>query len=285
MVVAEQISIALPRAGITVRGQRFGQPSGKPTLCLHGWLDNSASFEPLAAALGGLALDIVAVDLPGHGWSEPVPSVTLQYLDYVAVVLELVAELGWTRFHLIGHSLGGALSVLTAGIHPDKISKLVLIDAIGPLSAEPESTRSSIARYLHAYLDDVANPVYDTRMQAVKARMQLSDILMSTAERLLTRDLVEVPGGFSWRSAARLKYPFTMVFTEEQVLEFIRGITAPVLLVSADRTALGESYYPKRIESVPNLRHVVVEGGHHVHMENVRPVAEFITEFLKDDLP
>jgi pimeloyl-ACP methyl ester carboxylesterase len=108
-------------------------------------------------------------------------------------------------------------------------------------------------------------------------------MLMDTAEHLLSRDLQAVPGGYSWRSAARLKYPFTMVFTEEQVLAFIRAIRAPTLLVTAERTALREAFYPQRIESVPDLRHVVVEGGHHLHMENVPPVAEFIREFFKDE--
>jgi pimeloyl-ACP methyl ester carboxylesterase len=255
-VVVDQISFVLPRAGLTVRGQRAGRRGGVSTLCLHGWLDNSGSFEP---------------------------STTLQYLDYVAVVLELVAELGWTRFRLVGHSRGGAVSVLVAGVRPEKVSRLVLIDAIGPLSATPEQARRSVARYLNAYLDNGGNPVYRSRLQATKARVQLADMLMDTAEHLLVRDLRPVPDGYSWRGAARLTYPFTMVFTEEQVLAFIRGISALTLLVTAERAALKEPFYPKRIESVPDLRYVVVEGGHHLHMENVRPVAEFIRKFFKDE--
>ncbi len=274
------VSFALPRTGITLRGQRTGVPDGVPTLCLHGLLDNSASFEPLLAELTDLRADFVAIDLPGHGLSDPLPSTTCQYLDLVAAVLDLADSLGWSRFHLIGHSLGGALASLIAGIHPEKIISLVLIDAIGPLSATPEQTVVTVARYLTAFLDDEGNPVYRSRIQAIKARIQLADILMDTAERLVTRDLRPVPGGYSWRSGARLRYPFMLVFSEDQVLAFLRSIQAPTLLVRAVRTALTEAYYPRRIESVPDLRQVHLAGGHHLHMENVTPVADAIRGFL-----
>jgi pimeloyl-ACP methyl ester carboxylesterase len=250
---------------------------------LHGWLDNSASFVPLFERAPGL--NLVAIDLPGHGLSAAVPSATCQYLDYVACVLELAHSQGWDRFQLIGHSLGGALSSLIAGIHPEKISRLVLIDAIGPLSATPEAGRSSVARYLTAYLDDKPPPVYPTRAQAIKARLQLADILMDTAERLLARDLREGPGGYSWRSDARLRYPFSRTFTEEQVLDYLREISAPTLLVTAERSALVESFYPRRIETVRKLRHVTLPGGHHLHMENADMVASAIRAFLDEPQP
>ncbi|UGQ11304.1 alpha/beta hydrolase [Yinghuangia sp. ASG 101] len=277
----EEVTFPLPRAGITVRGQRSSTRGGMPTLCLHGWLDNSAGFEPLAEHLGGL--DLTAVDLPGHGASDPVPSPTCQYVDYVACVLELAQTQGWERFRLIGHSLGGALASLIAGIHPHKIDRLVLIDAIGPLSTSGEESRASVQRYLDAYLGDDRQPIYRTRAQAVKARVQLADILLDTAERLVERDLREVPGGFTWRGDVRLKFPTVRSFAEDQVLAFLRNISAPTLLVTAERSALLEAFYPQRITSVPRLRHVTLPGGHHLHMENVAAVADVIRTFLETD--
>ena len=50
-----------------IAGLRFGRQGAIPVLALHGWLDNAASFVPLARHLAGL--DLVAVDLPGHGRS------------------------------------------------------------------------------------------------------------------------------------------------------------------------------------------------------------------------
>lgn len=277
MKPVEEIKVTLPRSGITVRGIRAGG-GGNPVLCLHGWLDNCASFEPLITRLSGH--DLVAVDLPGHGWSDPPPSPMCQHLDYAAGILELVQQLGWRRFDLVGHSLGGALSSLIAGIRPASVGHLVFIDAIGPLPADPEVGRASVSRYLNAYLGDDQAPLYRSREQAVKARVQLADILVDTAEKLLERDLRAVPGGYSWRSDPRLRYPFALTFTEEQVLAYLRAITAPVLLVRAERTALVEDFYPHRIATVPSLRQIVLPGGHHLHMENPEPVAAEIRAFL-----
>ncbi|MFB9905997.1 alpha/beta fold hydrolase [Allokutzneria oryzae] len=276
----EEIEVELPRAGITLRGRRSGRPGGLPVLCLHGWLDNCASFTPLSERVEGL--DLFAFDLPGHGLSDPIPGPTCQYLDYVACVLELARVLGWDRFQLVGHSLGGALSALIAGARPELVERLVLLDAIGPLSADPVLGRDSVTRYLNAYLADEPAPVYRSRSQALKARMQLADILLDTADRLLERDLRQVPGGFSWRSDVRLRYPFTLTFSEEQVRSYLANITAPVLFVGAERTALKEDYYEGRFAAVPRLRRVTLAGGHHLHMENPDPVAEAVRDFLTE---
>ncbi|WP_433713391.1 alpha/beta fold hydrolase [Nocardia sp. CA-084685] len=278
MTSAEEVSIRLPRAGITLRGKRTGG-EGIPVLCLHGILDNCASFDALAQRLPGA--DLIAVDLPGHGLSDPIPALTCNYVDYAACVLELAHTLGWDRFRLIGHSLGGAVSSLVAGIHPDKVDRLVLLDAIGPLSADPDRAVFGLARYLDTYLNGDRHPVYRSRIHAVKTRVQLADILLDTAEVLVERDLIEVPGGFSWRHDVRLNRGLTATLGEEQVLAFLRGILAPTLLVTAERTALVEPYYPTRIGSVPKLRQVTLPGGHHLHMENPDEVAAEIGKFLE----
>ncbi|ASR39556.1 hypothetical protein BAY61_22540 [Prauserella marina] len=263
---------------MTLRGKRTGDPEGAPVLCLHGWLDNCASFDALADRLP--ETDLLAIDLPGHGFSDPITSATCQYADYVAAVLELAHTLGWQRFRLIGHSLGGALASLIAGTHPGAVERLVLIDAIGPLPARPEDSVAALAGYLTEYLKGHRSPVYRTRAQAVKARVKLADILLSTAEVLVERDLREVEGGYTWRHDPRLKKSLPRGFTEEQVLAFLSAITAPSLLVRAERTALREDFYPRRFETVPGLRVVTLPGGHHLHVENPDQVAGVIRDFL-----
>lgn len=81
----------------------------------------------------------------------------------LARATRVVAVLSLDRFHLIGHSFGGGLATLVAGLHPEKVSRLVLIDSIGPMSATPEQTRTTAAWYLHAFLNGKGNPTYRTR--------------------------------------------------------------------------------------------------------------------------
>ena len=199
------------------------------------------------------------------------------------MILELAYEQGWNRFHLIGHSFGGGLATLVAGLHPEKVSRLVLIDSIGPWSATAEQASTSVAHYLHAFLNGRGNPTYQTRDQAIKVRTRRADILTTTADMLVERDLTPVPGGYSWSHDPRLKYPIIRTFSEEQVLACLRAITAPTLLITPDRSALVEEYYPARIAAVPDLRQVTLPGGHHLHMENAAPVAAMIRNFLTEE--
>ncbi|HZX81878.1 MAG TPA: alpha/beta fold hydrolase, partial [Lysobacter sp.] len=84
---------------------RFGH-GGVPVLALHGWLDNAASFLPLSSHLPGL--DIVALDLPGHGASAHLPaSAEYTLVNAARAVLGAADALGWSRFSLLGHSMGG----------------------------------------------------------------------------------------------------------------------------------------------------------------------------------
>jgi len=294
----EEVSFPLPQAGITLRGRRSGngRVSGAntaspadtalsahtvpPVICLHGWMDNCASFGPLAEAMP--EADLVALDLPGHGHSDPIPSLTCQLLDYAICVMELTRIQGWQRYRLAGHSIGGALAAIVAGLDPDSVERLVLLDPVLPRAATAAEAQLSAARYAKAYLKPLeAAPVFATRYQAVKARAQLADVLVDSAERLAARDLDEVPGGFASRSDVRLRYPFIRTLTEDQARAMLGAIAAPTLLITGDQSPVADTLDPALIGDNRDAQHHRLPGGHHVHMENPGQVAAVVTEFLR----
>ena len=124
--------------GRTLAAKRWGSAGGKPTLALHGWLDNANTYDRLAPYLP--ELDLVALDFAGHGLSahrgEGVHYLAFSHLQDVLAVAQ---ELGWSQFNLIGHSMGAAIASELAGLFPDKIERAVMIDgflATGPLTAQ-----------------------------------------------------------------------------------------------------------------------------------------------------
>ena len=123
--------------GTRVAGLR-NSGDGPRVLALHGWLDNAASFVPLAPHLASLQL--VAIDLPGHGHSAHLPA-GASYTTAAAIchVLDVADALGWDRFSLLGHSMGAGIASLTASVS-DRVERLVAIEALGGLRGPEEET-------------------------------------------------------------------------------------------------------------------------------------------------
>ncbi len=129
-----EISLDTPRGPLAAL--RFGGRGGPRLLALHGWLDNAASFVPLAAHLHGF--DLIALDLPGHGASaHRPPGGDYAFADWIHDALAALDALGWARSHLLGHSMGGAVAALVAAATPARVDRLVLIEALGPIAGDP----------------------------------------------------------------------------------------------------------------------------------------------------
>lgn len=84
----------------------------QPVLALHGWQDNSCTYDNLAPILRDKGLSLYCIDLPGHGFSTHLPKGMKYYLfwDGIQYVRRVVKYFGWKDVSLIGHSLGGAIS-------------------------------------------------------------------------------------------------------------------------------------------------------------------------------
>lgn len=176
-------------------GLRFGDGSGTPVLALHGWLDNAASFVPIAPYLPGL--DLVALDLPGHGASAHLPAAA-EYTMVSAArsVLAAADALGWNRFAVLGHSMGAAIATLVAAAAPARITRLALIEALGGLTEAEDHTAQ---RLRDAFAADArpagtrrrAFPDIDT---AVRARLQAGGLSEVAARLIVTRGLARAAG-------------------------------------------------------------------------------------------
>lgn len=112
-------------------GHLFGSRSGKgapAVVALHGWgrshRDFDAVLRPADAAPGAVALDAVALDLPGFGATPPPPD-PWGSAEYAECVSAVIAELD-TTVVVAGHSFGGRVAVHLGARHPDQVRALVL---------------------------------------------------------------------------------------------------------------------------------------------------------------
>ncbi|WP_376694755.1 alpha/beta fold hydrolase [Wenzhouxiangella sp. EGI_FJ10305] len=256
---------------------------GIPVLALHGWLDNAHSFLPLSEHLDGL--DLVAVDLPGHGLSSPRPEgVRYHFDDYTFDVLAVLDALGWGQANLLGHSLGGAVSTLVAAAAPERVNSMALIEGLGPLSAPAEKT-AEVWRKAVARSKPRNRRVHAERDTAVAARQQGSDLSDASARMLADRGLIEVDGGWQWRHDLRLTWPTAHRYTEPQVIDLLAHIEAPVLNIHSEPGTglMNQRMFQLRLAALRHRRATIAcPGGHHLHMVHAERIAPTILEHFHD---
>jgi len=257
-------------------------------LFLHGWLDNAASFIPLAPLMD--RLDRVALDLPGHGYSEHRHSTTrYHFIDYLFNVDAALDELGWADCHLVGHSLGAAISTVYSAGAPERVRSLVLLDSIGPISVSADDTTGRLRRSL------VKNRRGSSRVRQfksvddmVKARRTVSDLSEAAARLICERAARRVDGHYEWRSDPALNWVSSLVMTDEQALDLIRQIESPALTLTAieDSPWSSREKLEARRLAMAHARHERLEGHHHFHMDDPQRIAETVQDFiLENDAP
>lgn len=266
-----------------VAALRAGDPNGPKVLALHGWLDNAASFLPLAAHFP--QLDLVMPDLPGHGRSAHLGP-GAEYTGGVAVnaALDIADALGWQRFALLGHSMGAGIASLVAASSPQRIDRLVVIEALGGLA---ETVERTAARWREAIAAARALPGKQLRVFAdlaapVRARMQANQLSEAAARLLVERGVRPVEGGYVWSSDPRLTLPTPQRLDEAQIGRLVAGIECPTEVIYADPP---QSYFPEplrtqRVGLLPQGRLQVIAGTHHLHMEDPGAVAAAIGDFF-----
>lgn len=266
-----------------IAAQKYGN-SGLPVLAIHGWLDNSSSFERLIPLLTP-ELQICAVDLPGHGFSSHKPEG--QYFHMTDVVIDLFrfADLmGWKTFALLGHSLGACIASLMAGTFPDRIKGVALIDGLGPLTGQAEDSPKQLKKAINGYgrLASKKLRTFSSIAEATQARMHgITELNEASAAILLKRGLKKTDLGWQWSTDPRLLLPTPAVMTEDQALYFLSEITAPTCLIRPK-----EGYpFPlarmqARMHQLKLLSVIEIPGNHHVHLEQPELVAPHLNAFF-----
>lgn len=288
-----EVGIDIPLGRIAAL--RWGAPGQPRVLALHGWLDNAASFVPLAPYLMQRALrgiDLVAIDLPGHGRSVHLPpGADYSFAGAMHNVLDVADALGWERFALLGHSMGAGIASLLAAACPRRVERLLAIEALGALPETPENT---VPRLRDAVAATRALPGKRLRTfadlePAIRARVTGKVVAVGeAAARLLVErgvrrvPAVEGPGGWEWSSDPRLTLPTMVRMTEAQVRALIAGIECPTRVLYADppQPYLPEPLRSEHVALLPRGELVVLPGSHHLHMEQPAAVAAAIGDFF-----
>lgn len=282
MKSAEPFDIDLD--GFRISGLHWRGDADLPTLAMHGWLDNAASFIPIAPLLP--ELDLWAIDMPGHGLTDhrPVHS-SYNIWDDLLDILALADALGWSRFNLLAHSRGAIIAHLLAATMPERIGKVLLVDGIWPMAADAKESPVLLRQYLLDQRSDKARRslVHPSLDHAIKARAKATAFSQDAA-RLIVERGVEIleQGKVRWRNDPRLLLSSAFKLTLEHVHAFLAAQSVPIkILLASD----GFARYPgveDMLAQYPHILWQVFEGGHHMHMEQPECMAPSINQFFNE---
>ncbi len=279
----EDIKIKLPGRNLAALRTVNGTPHCR-ILCAHGWLDNANSFLPLLPMIKDA--ELVAIDLPGHGYSDHQQSIYTLATE-THTLLAIADALGWTDFSLIGHSLGGCIAPFSAAVAPERIRKLILIEAAGPISEEAQQLPERLKKFHHdmSQRDKYESRVFNSIDQAVASRLRANKMMPESARLIVERQLqettVEGQTQWRWRFDHKLRITSPSYFTEDQVREILKSISCATLCIIADQGYLVNRHETDaRLQCISDIKSVTLTGFHHLHLDTPEPVADEINQFL-----
>ena len=254
-----------------VRYVRKGQ--GPTLILIHGLASSiytwSEVIEPLSRSF-----DVIALDLPGFGASSQ--PADLSFEDLAAAVPGLMDALGVSRAHLVGNSLGGAVSLLLAARQPQRVDHVVILDSAGFRMKPGE--RPFMIRFLGSRAAGFLGDGFPIRRILTTATLRhlIHDDTKVTAERIDEYVAPLLRPGALVSARALLLSPL-----DERFVADLRAIEAKTLVVWGRFDPwLPQEDADRFVAAIQGSRKVIVETGHMPQEERPSEIARLVGEFL-----
>ena len=155
--------------GVRVHYQEAGNENGPPVILIHGFISSSLVWSQVFLPLANAGFRVIALDLPGYGYSEK-PNQGAYTIDSQArAVAGLMDRLSIDKATIVGASYGGAIAATLALDYPDRVERLVMVGAV----TNDDAKKHLLMRILQVpLLGDVTTPLYLSSMWALRLRMR-----------------------------------------------------------------------------------------------------------------
>jgi pimeloyl-ACP methyl ester carboxylesterase len=272
--------------GLKLHYWEWGDPKEETYVFVHGVRDQGRSWEHFIAAMIARGVPIkhaVALDLRGHGESEwPTSSRGYQHEDFLCDLSGLLRHLDKEALTIIGHSLGGSMCLLYAGIFPEKVKRMVLLESLGPFARSDDEVPKIMAERLKGRVYVEIPYPHESLEAAAKALQKTFPLIPDNAALHMARYGTSYKGGmYRWKHDPILRYRTTTAMSEGQIEAFIRRLKCPILFVYGTESDFMKSVRGPRVKLFSNAQIVPIEGaGHHIPHEKPEALAEVVVPFL-----
>ncbi|MCZ8129982.1 MAG: alpha/beta hydrolase [Steroidobacteraceae bacterium] len=267
----------------------WGPPAGgePPLVFLHGFLDTSDTFQFVVDALAREQA-IAAPDWRGFGRShwQHEPYWFPNYFADLEALLDRVAPGRAVR--IVGHSMGGNIAALYAGIRPERVERLVNLEGFGLPRTAPERAPERYREWLDALREPKAFGRYASLEQFAQVLARKNPRLPLERARFVARQwALELPdGGYTANFDPAHRLPNPVLYRRDEAEACWRRVTAPTLLVLGElseyRPGLGADGADAAFHALyRDLEIATLPGaGHMLHHEQPEAVAALIDRFL-----
>jgi pimeloyl-ACP methyl ester carboxylesterase len=281
-------------ASVFVRHTPSTSADAQPAVYVHGLAGSSTNWTDLAALLTPW-LDATALDLPGFGRSGPAPGGGYSIAAAARILVGHIELSRWGPVHLVGNSMGGAVSITVAATRPDLVRTLTLISpAVPDLRLVRPDADPLMALLL---LPGPASNIVERRLSMLPPRERVVGTL-----RLCFADVDRLPPERLEQAVeeltARRGQPWTTTAFTRSLRGLVRHwlalgpksawreltkIRAPSLVVWGDRDKLVDVRLAPRVaRAIPDCRLLVLNDvGHTAQMEEPKLTARAILGLLR----
>lgn len=270
-------------------------PGEAPLVLVHGWMDVAASYQFMVDAFRRERY-VIAPDWRGFGQTDCGQVDNFWFPDYLADLDFLLDHYAPDQsVDLVGHSMGGNVAMLYAGVRPQRIRRLVNLEGFGM----PATKASQAPKRYAKWMDELK------KLQAGELRLRpygdlhgVANRLMKTNPRLeqhkadwLAPHWAHQNGDGQWEISGHPAHKVTnpQLYRVDEVLEIYKQITAPTLAVEASDNSMEQWWqgkyalteYHDRLKAVPDARiQHIANAGHMLHHDQPEILAAMIERFL-----
>jgi pimeloyl-ACP methyl ester carboxylesterase len=267
----------------------YGSDGKSPLVLIHGGLDHARSWDWVAAALRD-DYHVYALDLRGHGDSQWATGAIYSVAEHVLDLAALADVIGARPLTIIGHSLGGVITLTYAGTFPEAVSKVVAIEGWGP-PATHHTQKNPFPDRLRRWVEAIREverrtPRTYSTLEAAVARMREANphLTEEMARHLTLHGSNRNPdGSYVWKFDPFVRGWPPYGFNAAQAAELYSCINCPVLLFRGMESWASDPEKEGRTETLKDYRLVnVPNAGHWLHHDQrelfLRETISFLAE-------
>ena len=249
---------------------------GAPLLMLHGLGGTKASFLPTVRALAPQGRRVIAADLPGFGDSDKPLLARYDAKFFSQSVLALMDELGIEKTDIVGHSLGGRVTLEVVLHAPERFGRVVLMTpSLAWLRERPWAPFLRVVRPELGLVQPAPRPVVERIVKQLIPGGQSRYAAAGIDEFL--RSYTTARGRAAFYAAARNIY----LENPELFWHRLRELQPPALFIWGSKDPLVPAGFERHVrEAVPQAKHVTLNCGHIPQVERPAELHREIGRFL-----